>query len=71
MENNYKETVLLLKYMIKHNQSHTQELKELFSRVENIDDSLTNLFNDAVNDYENGTKKLEEILNKFEEKKAK
>ncbi len=71
MDNNYKETVLLLKYMVKHNQSHTSELKDLFSRVEDIDDSLTNLFNDAVKDYENGTEKLESILKKLEEKKAK
>ncbi len=71
MDNNYKETILLLKYMVKHNQSHTSELKDLFSRVEDIDDSLTNLFNDAVKDYENGTEKLESILKKLEEKKAK
>ena len=71
MNNNYKETILLLKYMIKHNQSHTSELKDLFLRVENIDDSLTNLFNEAVKDYENGTEKLESILKKLEEKKAK
>ena len=71
MDNNYKETILLLKYMIKHNQSHTSELKDLFLRVENIDDSLTNLFNEAVKDYENGTEKLESILKKLEEKKAK
>lgn len=71
MDNNYKETILLLKYMVKHNQSHTSELKDLFLRVENIDDSLTNLFNEAVKDYENGTEKLESILKKLEEKKAK
>lgn len=71
MDNNYKETILLLKYMIKHNQSHTSELKDLFLRVEDIDDSLTNLFNEAVKDYENGTEKLESILKKLEEKKAK
>lgn len=71
MDNNYKETILLLKYMVKHNQSHTSELKDLFLRVEDIDDSLTNLFNDAVKDYENGTEKLESILKKLEEKKAK
>ena len=71
MNNNYKETILLLKYMVKHNQSHTSELKDLFLRVEDIDDSLTNLFNEAVKDYENGTEKLESILKKLEEKKAK
>ncbi len=71
MDNNYKETILLLKYMVKHNQSHTSELKDLFLRVEDIDDSLTNLFNEAVKDYENGTEKLESILKKLEEKKAK
>ena len=71
MDNNYKETILLLKYMVKHNQSHTSELKDLFSRIEDIDYSLTNLFNDAVKDYENGTEKLESILKKLEEKKAK
>ena len=57
--------------MVKHNQSHTSELKDLFLRVEDIDDSLTNLFNEAVKDYENGTEKLESILKKLEEKKAK
>ena len=71
MDNNYKETILLLKYMVKHNQSHTSELKDLFLRVEDIDDSLTNLFNDAVKDYENGTEKLESILKKIEDNKAK
>lgn len=71
MDNNYKETILLLKYMVKHNQSHTSELKDLFLRIEDIDDSLTNLFNEAVKDYENGTEKLESILKKLEEKKAK
>ncbi len=71
MDNNYKETILLLKYMVKHNQSHTAELKDLFSRVENLDNSLNDLFNKAVKDYENGTEKLEVILNKLEEKKAK
>lgn len=68
MDENYKETVLLLKYMIAHNKSHIGELKELFSRVKQYDNNLEKLFNDAVLDYENGTEKLEELLAKLVQK---
>lgn len=71
MENNYNETILLLKYMIKHNESHTLELKELFSRIKKIDNSSNDLFNDAILDYQNGTEKLKIILKKLEEMKDK
>lgn len=71
MENKYNETILLLKYMIKHNESHTTELKELFSRIEEIDNSSNDLFNEAISDYQNGTEKLKIVLRKLEEKKDK
>lgn len=71
MENNYNETILLLKYMIKHNESHTTELKELFSRIEEIDNSSNDLIDEAISDYQKGTEKLKIILRKFEEKKDK
>ena len=71
MENKYNETILLLKYMIKHNESHTTELKELFSRIEEIDNSSNDKFNEAISDYQNGTEKLKIVLRKLEEKKDK
>lgn len=71
MENKYNETILLLKYMIKHNESHAIELKELFSRIEEIDNSSNDLFNEAISDYQNGTEKLKIVLRKLEEKKDK
>ena len=71
MENKYNETILLLKYMIKHNESHTIELKELFSRIKEIDNSSNDLFNEAISDYQNGTEKLKIVLRKLEEKKDK
>lgn len=70
MENDYKEIVLLLKYTINHNESHTNELKELFLRIKSYDDSLDENFNEAVNYYDKGTAKLKEILAIFEAKKA-
>lgn len=68
MDESYKETVLLLKYMISHNKSHIEELKELFARVKQYDSSLEKIFNDAVLDYENGTNKLETLLTKLTQK---
>lgn len=68
MEDNIKETILLLKFMIKHNDVHILELKELISRFDNLDENIESIFNDSVKDFNEGNKKLESILNIIEEK---
>ena len=67
MENKYNETILLLKYMIKHNESHTTELKELFSRIEEIDNSSNDLFNEAISEYQNGTEMVQKLIGRKRE----
>lgn len=68
MEDNIKETILLLKFMIKHNDAHILELKNLMSRFDNLDDNIESIFNDSIKDFNEGNKKLESILNIIEGK---
>ena len=61
------ELIALMRYMVGHNVSHTNELKELAHKLDNTGDSAACAqILDAVQDYETGNQKLAASLEQLQ-----
>lgn len=61
------ELIALMRYMVGHNVSHTNELKELAHKLAHTGDSAACAqILDAVHDYETGNQKLAESLEQLQ-----
>ena len=62
-----EERIVLMRYMVGHNVSHTNELKELAHKLSHTGDSeACAKVLDAVRDYETGNQKLAESLEQLQ-----
>lgn len=62
-----EELIALMRYMVGHNVSHTNELKELAHKLSHTGDSeACAKVLDAVRDYETGNQKLAESLEQLQ-----
>ena len=62
-----EELIALMRYMVGHNVSHTNELKELAHKLSHTGDSeACAMVLDAVRDYETGNQKLAESLEQLQ-----
>lgn len=60
-----KELIVLIRYLIKHNESHTKELEELALELKKQEffDAYDDVM-DAIREYDKGNKKLSDALRK-------
>ena len=61
-----EELIVLMRYMVGHNVSHTNELKELAHKLSHTGDSEACAKVLAVRDYETGNQKLAESLEQLQ-----
>lgn len=61
-ENNKKELITLIAYLIKHNESHNKELNEIASSLKDIDNDAYLKIMDALKAYQAGNSLLQETL---------
>ena len=67
MDTPREELIALMRYMVGHNVSHTNELKELAHKLSHTGDSeACAKVLDAVRDYETGNQKLAESLEQLQ-----
>ncbi len=62
-ENNNKELIVLISYLIKHNESHNKELEELASSLKEVNFKAYEKVLDALKAYKEGNSFLLEALN--------
>ena len=60
-----EELIVLMRYMVGHNVSHTNELKELAHKLSHTGEACAKVL-DAVRDYETGNQKLAESLEQLQ-----
>lgn len=63
-----EEQIALLSYMISHNKSHTDEIREVARATETTAQGASELLNDAISLYDAGTEKLAEALSIIKER---
>lgn len=61
--NNKKELIVLISYLIKHNESHNKELDELASSLKEVNVEAYEKVLHALKAYKEGNSYLEEALN--------
>ncbi len=61
-QNNKKELITLITYLIRHNQSHNKELEELASSLKDINNEAYLKVLEALDSYKQGNTFLEESL---------
>lgn len=65
MEENKKELIVLINYLIKHNESHNKELEELASSLKDIDEKAYKDVLSALSSFKEGNAHLIEALEKI------
>ena len=65
-EKNKKELIVLIKYLVQHNKSHSKELLDLASDLKSINLDSYNKVIESIKSYEDGNQKLLDALNLLE-----
>lgn len=65
-EKNKKELIVLIKYLVQHNKSHSKELLDLASDLKSINLESYNKVIESIKSYEDGNQKLLDALNLLE-----
>ncbi len=63
---NKKELIVLIKYLVQHNKSHSKELLDLASDLKSINLESYNKVIESIKSYEDGNQKLLDALNLLE-----
>ena len=65
-EKSKKELIVLIKYLVQHNKSHSKELLDLASDLKSINLDSYNKVIESIKSYEDGNQKLLDALNLLE-----
>lgn len=65
-EKSKKELIVLIKYLVQHNKSHSKELLDLASDLKSINLESYNKVIESIKSYEDGNQKLLDALNLLE-----
>ena len=65
-EKSKKELIVLIKYLVQHNKSHSKELLDLASDLKRINLESYNKVIESIKSYEDGNQKLLDALNLLE-----
>ena len=65
-EKSKKELIVLIKYLVQHNKSHSKELLDLASDLKSINLDSYNKVIESLKSYEDGNQKLLDALNLLE-----